>query len=184
MRSAIEEFSAPVERPGTGQDVSLSSIAFNWTLLTRAGLRFCRKNGVVKNAQGSSAWRFQLTTSSPTNGQTLVFELGFGICDAQTTASSGGMPLTRSCPQSFRSSRRRGTAAVEFAFVAPIVFVLVFGMIEFGRAIMVQQIITNAAREGARVAILSGTTTTSVTSAVNTYLAAKPSRSPNRPCQN
>jgi Flp pilus assembly protein TadG len=45
-------------------------------------------------------------------------------------------------------------------------------MVEFGRAIMVQQVITNAAREGARVAILSGATTTSVTSAVNTYLSS------------
>jgi Flp pilus assembly protein TadG len=65
---------------------------------------------------------------------------------------------------------RRGTAAVEFAFVAPVFFVLIFGMIEYGRAVMVQQVITNAAREGARVAILSGATTSSTTSAVSTYL--------------
>ena len=33
-------------------------------------------------------------------------------------------------------------------------FLMVFGMIEFGRAIMVQQVLTNASREGARVAVL------------------------------
>jgi Flp pilus assembly protein TadG len=38
--------------------------------------------------------------------------------------------------------------------VAPVFFLLVFGMIEFGRMVMVQQIITNASREGARCAVL------------------------------
>jgi Flp pilus assembly protein TadG len=48
---------------------------------------------------------------------------------------------------------------------------MVFGMIEFGRAIMVQQILTNAAREGARIAVLDATTPTQITSQVTTYLA-------------
>jgi Flp pilus assembly protein TadG len=60
---------------------------------------------------------------------------------------------------------------VEFAVVAPLFFLLVFGMIEFGRMVMVQQVITNASREGARLAVLDGTTTTDVTSAVENYLA-------------
>ena len=53
---------------------------------------------------------------------------------------------------------RRGAAAVEFALIAPLLFLLIFGMIEFGRAVMVQQILTNASREGARRAILEQTT--------------------------
>ena len=65
---------------------------------------------------------------------------------------------------------RRGAAVVEFAVVVPIFLTLVFGMIEYGRMVMVQQIITNAAREGARVAILTTATTSSVTSTVTTYL--------------
>ena len=65
---------------------------------------------------------------------------------------------------------RRGAAAVEFALVAPIFFLLVLGMIEVGRALMVQQIITNASREGARRAVLDGATATDVTTFVNTYL--------------
>lgn len=59
---------------------------------------------------------------------------------------------------------------MEFAVVAPLLFLLVFGMIEFGRMVMVQQIITNGAREGARVAVLDGATTTDVVTAVQTYL--------------
>jgi Flp pilus assembly protein TadG len=95
----------------------------------------------------------------------------------------GRLP-TRTSPRRGRQTNRNGTSAVEFAFVAPVFFVLVFGMVEYGRAVMVQQVITNAAREGARVAILSGATTTSVTSTVSTYLTnagisgATPSVSP------
>jgi Flp pilus assembly protein TadG len=66
--------------------------------------------------------------------------------------------------------KRRGVAAVEFAFVAPVLILLVFGMIEFGRAVMVQQIITNASREGARLAVLDGTTASDVRTKVGTYL--------------
>lgn len=65
---------------------------------------------------------------------------------------------------------RRGAAAVEFAVVAPLFFLLVFGMIEFGRMVMIQQILTNASREGARVAVLDGATTAEVTSAVEAYV--------------
>ena len=69
-----------------------------------------------------------------------------------------------------RATRRRGTSAVEFAVIAPLFFLLILGMIEFGRMIMVQQVITNAAREGARVAVLDSATTASVRDKVETYL--------------
>lgn len=54
--------------------------------------------------------------------------------------------------------------------VAPLFILLVFGMIEYGRMVMVQQLITNGAREGARQAVLDGATTASVQSTVTTYL--------------
>jgi Flp pilus assembly protein TadG len=69
-----------------------------------------------------------------------------------------------------RAKKRRGAAVVEFAVVAPVFFLLVFGMIEFGRMVMVQQVITNASREGARRAVLDGATSQEVTAAVNDYL--------------
>src|SRR4051794_27312904 len=47
---------------------------------------------------------------------------------------------------------------------------LVFGMIEYGRMVMVQQLLVNAAREGARVGVLDGSTAAGVTTAVNNYL--------------
>lgn len=50
-------------------------------------------------------------------------------------------------------SKRRGVAAVEMALVAPLFMLLVLGIIEFGRYLMVGQLVTNAAREGTRMAI-------------------------------
>ena len=43
-------------------------------------------------------------------------------------------------------------------------------MIEFGRMVMVQQIITNGSREGARIAVLDGATGGEVVTSVETYL--------------
>ncbi|MCC7086029.1 MAG: pilus assembly protein [Pirellulales bacterium] len=73
-----------------------------------------------------------------------------------------------------RSCRRnrRGAAVVEFAVVAPVFFLLVFGMIEYGRMVMVQQVITNASREGARVAVLDGATASDVQTKVGDYLTS------------
>lgn len=59
--------------------------------------------------------------------------------------------------QKRKSSRRRGVATVEMAMVAPFMFVLLFGSIEFSRMMMVRQAITNAARDGCRHACLATT---------------------------
>lgn len=61
---------------------------------------------------------------------------------------------------------------MEFAVVAPIFFLMILGMIEIGRAIMVQQVITNASREGARMAVLPGSTVSDVTTRVQEILTA------------
>jgi Flp pilus assembly protein TadG len=64
---------------------------------------------------------------------------------------------------------RRGAAAAEFAIVAPVFFLMVIGFIEFGRALMVQQVLINASRVGARQATTSGATTAQVQAAVQAY---------------
>src|SRR4051794_37643724 len=48
--------------------------------------------------------------------------------------------------------RRGGVAAVEFAFTLPVLFTLMLGVWEVGRVIQVNQVLVNAAREGARIA--------------------------------
>jgi len=71
-----------------------------------------------------------------------------------------------------RHGRRRGTAAVEFALIAPIFFTVILAIIEFGRMMMVQQILVNAAREGARASVLPSETDSQVSTVVTNYMSA------------
>ena len=61
-----------------------------------------------------------------------------------------------------RDSRDRGSVAVEFALLLPVLLLLIFGIIDFGRAINDRITLTQAAREGARLASL-GYSTSAVT---------------------
>ncbi len=65
---------------------------------------------------------------------------------------------------------------VEMALVLPLFLMLVLGIIEFGRAMMIANLVTNAAREGARMAVLDGSTNTAVSSAVVTFLQSAAGR--------
>jgi Flp pilus assembly protein TadG len=57
---------------------------------------------------------------------------------------------------------RRAAAVVEMAVVTPLLLMMMFGIMEFGWVFMMEQTITNATREAARVAILQGSTDTDV----------------------
>jgi hypothetical protein len=56
--------------------------------------------------------------------------------------------------------RARGQAMVEFAAVVPILFLLVLGTFEAGRFVFHYELLNNAAREGARYAIVNGARST------------------------
>jgi Flp pilus assembly protein TadG len=71
--------------------------------------------------------------------------------------------------RSTRSAKRRGTSAVEFALVAPVFLLFLMGIIEFGRVMMVQNVLITSAREGARAAIISGATADSVKQKAENY---------------
>ncbi|MEW1954410.1 TadE/TadG family type IV pilus assembly protein [Terrabacter sp. NPDC080008] len=49
----------------------------------------------------------------------------------------------------------RGAAAVELAIVLPVLFLVIGGIVDFGRFFFTQIQVTNAAREGARVAVVA-----------------------------
>lgn len=66
-------------------------------------------------------------------------------------------------------ARRRGGAVVEFAVLLPFISMLLFGILELGRMLEVQQVVSNAAREGARHAAKYGNTT-QVDTVVQNYL--------------
>lgn len=66
-----------------------------------------------------------------------------------------------------------GAALLEAAVGLPIVLMICVGIFEFGRAYQTWQVLTNAAREGARVAVASGTTDLEVETAVRSHMAAE-----------
>lgn len=70
------------------------------------------------------------------------------------------------------NTNRKGAAVVEMAIVLPIFVLVSLGIIEFGRAMMVSQLVTNSAREGARLAMLTGSTNIEVEQAVKNFLVA------------
>jgi len=67
-----------------------------------------------------------------------------------------------------RMRGERGAAAVEFAIVAPLLFLLVFAIIDFGFGFHAWDATQNAAREGARVAATNSTASTITTRAEDT----------------
>jgi Flp pilus assembly protein TadG len=61
----------------------------------------------------------------------------------------------------------RGQSVIEFALVLPLLLLVVFGITEFSRAWMTVNILTQAAREGARLAVVTAPDETRVTARVN-----------------
>ena len=64
----------------------------------------------------------------------------------------------------------RGAALLEMALTLPLLLLVCVGILEFGRAYQTWQVITNAAREGARIAVLPGMDDAAVRSRVQQYM--------------
>lgn len=76
---------------------------------------------------------------------------------SQMTKNVAAQADGRWSPRTAKILRARtdgGQSLVEFVLVLPVLLVLVFGIIEFANAWRTSQIVTNAAREGARMAVL------------------------------
>jgi Flp pilus assembly protein TadG len=61
---------------------------------------------------------------------------------------------------------------VEFAFVAPVFFLIVLGIFEFGRALMVNELLTEAARRGCRAGVIENTSSAAIQQAATDYLTS------------
>jgi len=73
-----------------------------------------------------------------------------------------------------RKTSRRGAAAVEFALVAPLLFLtIIIPLFEFGRAMMVLDTLANAAQIGCRQGALPGTSTSTITTTANNALSGQ-----------
>jgi len=70
-----------------------------------------------------------------------------------------------------RLRNQKGAALLETAITLPLVLLVTVSIFEFGRAYQTWQVLTNAAREGARVAVLADATDAQVTTAVRNYMS-------------
>jgi Flp pilus assembly protein TadG len=68
--------------------------------------------------------------------------------------------------QGRREQSDRGTTAVEFAIVVPLLLLILLGIIDFGRLLFVQVSLNAASREGARASSLYAPTSTQQSSVV------------------
>jgi Flp pilus assembly protein TadG len=66
----------------------------------------------------------------------------------------------------------RGTALIETAMTLPLLLLVSVGIFEFGRAFQTWQVLTNAAREGARLAVMPSSTDAAVKARVQSYLTS------------
>ncbi len=67
-------------------------------------------------------------------------------------------------------ARERGTALLEAALTIPVLLLISVGIFEFGRAYQTWQILTNAAREGARMAVIPNSDAGAVEARVRQYM--------------
>ena len=67
--------------------------------------------------------------------------------------------------------RQNGQSLVEFALLLPMLVVILFSAVEFGRLWMTMNVLTGAAREGARVAAVTAPNVALVQNAVSNVLA-------------
>jgi Flp pilus assembly protein TadG len=77
---------------------------------------------------------------------------------------------TKQIRSGFRA--RRGGAAMEMMLVLPIMFMLSFGVVDYGYLLFVKNTVEGAAQAGVRAGIPSAATNTSVTAAVGNVMTA------------
>lgn len=73
-----------------------------------------------------------------------------------------------------REGREHGAVAVEFALLAPVLIMLLLGIMEFGRAYNAQISLSSAAREGVRVMAIGNKPTDARTAAKNAAVGLQP----------
>ena len=66
----------------------------------------------------------------------------------------------------------RGSELIEFALVFPLLLMVVLAIVDFGFMFQRYEVVTNAAREGARIAVLAGYSSSDIQTRVESYASA------------
>lgn len=101
------------------------------------------------------------------------------VMSARTSIATGLRPLRDlwygadpSSPEALTDQSDSGAALVEFTVLMPVIMLIMFGMVQFGSMIWLQNTMTNAAREGARTASVTGGTVAAANTAACRWLSA------------
>ena len=86
-------------------------------------------------------------------------------------------PVTRP-----RSRGQESQALIEFALISPLLLLLIFGIIDIGRAVFYYDTLNHAAREGARAAVKAQSTMPTNASVLNAVLAQVVGVTVTEPC--
>ena len=106
---------------------------------------------------------------------------GCRLQEAQRPLGSPRRSRGRRLTSSPAHSGERSQALIEFALISPVLLLLVFGIIDIGRAVFYYDTLSHAAREGARQAVSASTplpTDSSVLAAVMQQLVGAPVSAP------
>jgi Flp pilus assembly protein TadG len=76
-----------------------------------------------------------------------------------------------------RSNGERGQSLVEFSLILPVFLLLLFAMVDYGRAYYSWLVVTNAAREGARASAVRSDTATVNSKVYSSFCSTWPSTS-------
>src|SRR5262245_35325126 len=94
------------------------------------------------------------------------------VCRADVRGSDGDVVAALATRVRRQWACERGAELIEFTFVFPLLLLVVAGIIDFGFLFQRYEVVTNAAREGARVAILPDYEIADVQQRVAAYLTA------------
>ena len=93
----------------------------------------------------------------------------FGVCGSRPRRTDGDVMVAMNSVTG-RLRSERGAELIEFALVFPILLLVVLGIVDFGFLFQRMEVVTNAAREGARIAVLPGYATGDVQARVQNYV--------------
>jgi Flp pilus assembly protein TadG len=84
----------------------------------------------------------------------------------RTFTKTGLAPSAKDSATVRAARRRRGVSVTEFAVISPVLFLVLLGIMEIGRGLMVVHLLNDASMAGCRVGIIEGKSTANIKSVV------------------
>ena len=135
--------------PGYCTVPSLNQMRFNDANAIWQGAPY-NFTGTVKRATGAPSGNFKITAQSIAAGNGAT-----ALCSSDVYVKLAVNRLRHLHQPRMAGRRGHGQSLVEFALVLPVFILVLVSLFDLGRAVFVYNTLTNAAREGARLAIVN-----------------------------